>query len=287
VTAVGIFDSGIGGLSVWRQIVRRSPELDTHYVADQSHLPYGTQPHDHVLTYSREITRFLVRRGCGVVVVACNTASAVALQALRSEFDAVRFVGMEPAVKPAAALSRNKIVAVWATPATLQGALFERTLARLDADVHILRQPCPGLVEAIEADDTGRLESLLTDLLRAPREAGADTLVLACTHYPLVRDTIERLAGTHVHVVDPAAAVARQVASVAAAMSVGDAEQSPHAAQHTLYTTGDADAFAQQTQRWLNVDAGARALVWSGTTLAPHPEQPTSPAALPRETPRP
>lgn len=286
MTRVGIFDSGVGGLTVWREIVRGTPHAETLYVADQKHLPYGALSRRQILAFSRGITRLLIENGCGVVVLACNTASAVALNTLREEFPAVRFVGMEPAIKPAAARSRNGIVAVLATPTTLQGALFENTAAQLETPVRIVRQPCPGLVEAIESgrnDDA--LEPLLDEFLRAPRAAGADTLVLACTHYPFVRHVIQRLVGPEVVIVDPAEAVARQVQRVvrdhvgestpaagvrhdaqllnesASGPTTGSpselASDSPSEPaseprmEHTFFTTGDPESFARVAQGWL------------------------------------
>jgi glutamate racemase len=260
---VGIFDSGIGGLTVWREIERRSPHVDTLYVADQSHLPYGARDEREILGFARGITRFLVGRGCRVIVVACNTASAVALRALRREFPGVQFVGMEPAIKPAAELSRSGVVAVLATPTTLRGALFEQTAAGVNGDVEIVRQACPGLVECIEAGSgTAVLERLLTKLLRAPRDAGADTIVLGCTHYPFVRRLIQSIVGPTVHIVDPAAAVARQVQRVTSSGAALGPGNQP-AARHTFHTTGEAEAFARVAEHWLGVAVVASALRWS------------------------
>ncbi len=261
---VGIFDSGVGGLSVWREIAEQAPHLHTTYVADQAHTPYGGRPTHEVRAASRGIARWLLERGCNVVVVACNTASAVALQTLRDEFPSLRFVGMEPAVKPAAALSRNKVVGVLATPATLDGALFETTIARLDASLTIVRQPCPGLAEAIEAD--APVEALVARFLEPSRRAGADTLVLACTHYPLIRDTIQRLAGPAVRIVDPAEAVARQTTRVVESLGA-PVERGLEASRNDFSTSGDPERFAQQVQRWLGKRMYVQGLRWRGETL--------------------
>lgn len=263
-TRAGIFDSGIGGLTVWREMGRRSPHIDTLYVADRAHLPYGERSQREVLDYARGITRFLVGSGCRVIVVACNTASAVALHALRTEFAGVQFVGMEPAIKPAAEMSRSRVVAVLATPTTLQGALFEQTVACLDADIEIVRQPCPGLVEAIEAgSDSATLERLLTKLLRTPRDSGADTIVLGCTHYPFVRDLIQRIVGPSVRIVDPAAAVALQVQRVTPPPRTASGSGSEPAGAHRFYSTERAAAFARLAEHWLGAPVEARALRWS------------------------
>ena len=213
---IGLFDSGVGGLSVWREIARLLPSHDTIYLADQENIPYGSRPASEIRRLAHGITHFLVERGCDPVVVACNTASAAALASLRARFPHTRFVGMEPAVKPAAANSRRRVVGVLATEATFQGDLFATTLERFAADVHVVRQICPGLVERIESGDLDGPETraLLSRFLQPSLAAGADTIVLACTHYPFVRRTIEALVGAEVTVIDPAPAIARQVQRV-------------------------------------------------------------------------
>jgi glutamate racemase len=263
---VGIFDSGVGGLSVWREIARLRPDFDTVYVADQAHIPYGPRDRDEIRSFARGIVRFLIESGSGTVVVACNAASAAALASLRVEFPDRPFVGMEPAVKPAAEASRRRVAGVLATPATLQGELFATTVERFAADVRLVRQVCPGLVERIEAGDLDgpATQALLRGFLRPSLEAGADTLVLACTHYPFVRPLIEALAGPEVRVIDPAPAVARQVERVTGAPPVDAASGAGRA---RFYTTGDADRFAGLAARLLGMPVEAEAAVWSGERL--------------------
>jgi glutamate racemase len=149
--AIGIFDSGVGGLSVWREIARQIPSANLVYFADQAHVPYGARPASQVREYASAITRFLLSQGAQVIVVACNTASAAALYHLRTTFPHVPFVGMEPALKPAAETSRNGVVGVIATAATFQGELFASLVERFANDVQVLTQACPGLVSAVEA----------------------------------------------------------------------------------------------------------------------------------------
>jgi glutamate racemase len=256
---VGIFDSGVGGLSVWREIAGRHPGFDTLYVADQEHVPYGGRASGQVLDFARGITRFLAGRGCTTVVVACNTISAVALQTLRAEFADHRFIGMEPAIKPAAAFSQRKVIGVLGTPTTLDGELFHTSLGRFARDARVIRQACPGLVELIEAGEVEgeRVESLVRGFLQAPLDAGADTLVLACTHYPFVRPTIERLAGPGVQVIDPAPAVARQAVRMAAA-GAGAAEPG----EHEFWTSGDVSGFVRVSTALLDRKVSARAVRW-------------------------
>jgi glutamate racemase len=263
VLRVGMFDSGVGGLSVWREIVRQHPGLDTLYVADQAHIPYGPRPVAEILAFARGISRFLVENGCNTIVLACNAASAAALGTLRTERPDITFVGMEPAVKPAVASSRRRIVGVLSTPATLRGDLFASSVQRFAAGVHLIPEACPGLVERIEEGDVDSPETraLLQHFLQPSLAAGADTIVLACTHYPFVQDTIRALVGANVAVIDPAPAVAQQVGRVTGA---------PHARRqgtHTWFTTGDVARFAAVAGRLLGRSIDAAAAHWDGDQL--------------------
>jgi glutamate racemase len=210
--SIGVFDSGVGGLSVLREIKQRLPKQSLVYFADQSHVPYGSRSLDDVQALSEGITRFLLELGCQLVVVACNTASAAALHVLRSTFPATPFVGMEPAVKPAAERSETRKVAVLATPATFQGALFASVVDRFAHDIEVVEIIAPGLVELIEAGqtDSGAVDSVLLASLEPAKSQGIDALVLACTHYSFVIPAIRRILGPNVSVIDPAPAVARQ-----------------------------------------------------------------------------
>jgi glutamate racemase len=214
---VGLFDSGVGGLSVWREIARHLPDESTVYVADQIHLPYGPRPAAELFRYAEGISNYLIQHhNCKAIVVACNSASAAALKHLRARFPHQHFIGMEPAIKPAAERTRSGVVGVLATPATLQGELFAGTADRHARGIRIIGQPCPGLVERIEADHahSPQTEVLLRGFLQPAIDAGADEIVLACTHYPFVIDTIRRIVGPGIEVIDPAPAVARQLGRI-------------------------------------------------------------------------
>ncbi len=243
---IAVFDSGVGGLSVWREIASLLPGEDILYLADQAHVPYGTRALEEVRAFSEAIAGFLVEKGAQVIVLACNTASAAALHHLRRVFPQVPFVGMEPAVKPAVERTHNGAVGVIATPATFQGELFASLINRYASGVRVLTQACPGLVEAVEAGalDTPVTEALLRQYLTPLIEAGIDQLVLGCTHYHFLRPLIERIAGNGVMVIDPAPAVARQTARVLAQQS-GAASLRAHG-HHVFYTSGDKAAFAAQ-----------------------------------------
>jgi glutamate racemase len=211
---IGVFDSGVGGLSILRQLRILLPSEDVLFFADQGHVPYGPRPLDEVRRFSIGITRLLIDQGAKLVVVACNTASAAALKELRAAFPARPFVGMEPAVKPAAEQTRTRTVGVLATPATFQGELFASVVERFAQGVRVIPQALPGLVEQIEAGDLDGPETqrIVQAGVRSLVSQGADTLVLACTHYPLVIPAIAEAAGPGVQVIDPSPAIARQAA---------------------------------------------------------------------------
>ena len=189
------------------------PRERLFYFGDTVHIPYGDRSLREVRAFSAAIVRALLGKDCKLVVIACNTASAAALHEVRAAYPHTLFVGMEPALKPAAERSRSKVVGVIATRATFQGKLFASVMERFAQDVEVLEQPCPGLVQAIEAGelDTPATEALLRGWLEPMLAQGMDELVLACTHYPYVRPLIERICGPQVEVIDPAPAVARQV----------------------------------------------------------------------------
>lgn len=235
---IGIFDSGIGGLSVLQAVRQLLPRADLIYLADQGHVPYGPRLLEEVRAFSEGITHFLLGQGAHLIVVACNTASAAALHHLRQVFPQVPFVGMEPAVKPAAEQTRSGVVGVLATPATFQGALYASVVERFANGVTVLQDTCPGLVMAIEAGqlDTPQVHAILEKALGPMLEKGIDTVVLGCTHFPFVIPVIQEIAGPEVRVIDPAPAIARQVARLREAHGLAGA--GGRGRTH-YFTTGD------------------------------------------------
>lgn len=215
---IGIFDSGVGGLSVLRALRQQLPAENVIYLGDQGHVPYGTRSLEEVRAFSLEVTRFLLHQGAKIIVVACNTASAAALHVLRQTFPDVPFVGMEPAVKPAAEHTHTGRVGVLATQATFQGELYASVVERFAQDVEIMTYTCPGLVDRIEKGDldSAVVRGILDEGLNPMLKAGIDTVVLGCTHYPFVIPAIQQITGPDVRVIDPAPAVARRTAAVLA-----------------------------------------------------------------------
>lgn len=210
--AIGVFDSGVGGLSVLRHIRDTLPNERLIYVADSGHVPYGDKSPEYIEQRSLVLTRFLVSRGADAVVVACNTATAAAAAALRNRFD-IPIVAMEPAVKPAVAATQSGVVGVLATIGTLESARFAALLERYAGNVEIVTQGCPGLVEQVEQGDlSGPGTRELVERYTAPLLArGADTLILGCTHYPFLAPLIREVVGDDIALVDTGAAVARHL----------------------------------------------------------------------------
>ena len=240
---IGVFDSGVGGISVLRAIREQMPEEPVIYFGDQGHVPYGSRSMEQIQTFSGAITRCLLRQGAKIIVVACNTASAAALEYLREKFPDVRFVGMEPAVKPAAEHTQTGRVGILATPATFQGALYSSVVERFANGVELLQNTCPGLVQQIEQGNLEGEETrrILEEALLPMLERNIDTVVLGCTHYPFVIPLIQRIVGDDVRVIDPAPAVAKQVRRVLEAR--GLRRESGSRGDIKLYTSGDPDEF--------------------------------------------
>jgi glutamate racemase len=264
---IGVFDSGVGGLSVWREIVRALPREDTIYFADQAHVPYGPRGETEIRAFCDAISRYLLDAGCKAIVVACNTASAAALKHLRETFPQVPTIGMEPAVKPAAALTRNGVVGIMATPATFQGRLFKATAGRHASGIRLVNQVCDGLAEQVEA---GHLEgadtlALLRRCLAPILAAGADTVVLACSHYPFVIGPIRDIVGPGVTVIDPAPAIARHLGDVLAVQ--GLQRDGQRQGTHAFVTSGDAEHFAKSLLRLTGVRSPVEVIRWQAGVL--------------------
>jgi glutamate racemase len=246
---VGVFDSGVGGLSVLRHVRALLPHEDLLYVADSGHAPYGDRSPDWIRVRSLQLADWLVEQGAKAILLACNTATAAAASALRAHL-ALPVIAMEPAVKPAAAATHSGVVGVLATTGTLESARFAALLERFAADVEVVAQPCPGLVERIERGelDTPGTRALVAGFVALVLARGADTIVLGCTHYPFVRDAITAAAGPGVTLVETGAAVARQVQRrLAAARLLAPAVRAGRAG---LITTGGERAAEAARRLW-------------------------------------
>jgi glutamate racemase len=209
---IGVFDSGVGGLSVLRDIRRELPHEELLYVADSGHAPYGDRSVDFVTGRSIAVAEFLIGQRAKALVIACNTATAMAVETLRGRYT-LPIVAIDPAVKPAAATTRSGVLGVLATTNTLSSIKFARLVDQYAGGATVLTQACPGLVEQIEEGDLSgpRTRALVEQYVRPMLARGADTIVLGCTHYPFVADLVRDVAGPDISIVDPAVAVAREV----------------------------------------------------------------------------
>lgn len=210
---IGIFDSGVGGLSVLIEIQKLLPHENFIYVADSGHVPYGNKSPDFIRERSESITNFFVSQGAKAIVIACNTATASSIIYLRRNYPDLIFIGMEPAVKPAVERSKKGVIGVLATGGTLRSARFAALLDRFEGNTKVVMQPAQGLVDCVEkadlqSEDTARMVNDYVDPLL---KSGVDVIVLGCTHYPFLRDLIVRRAGTLISVIDTGAAVAKQL----------------------------------------------------------------------------
>ena len=246
---IGVFDSGLGGLTVLRELRRQAPNVPLHYVADTAHAPYGGRAADDIVQRCLWLSEHLMAQGAAVLVLACNTATAHAVQTLRERWPGLPIVGTEPGIKPAVAATRNGRIGVLATPATLASARYQSLLGRHSGAAHVISQPCPGLVDLIEQGDfeSPALRALL-DLFCAPlRAAGVDTVLMGCTHYPLIQGLIQAALGPDVQLLNIETAVARQALSRWTELGLAAVESSPV----ILETTGNAAAFSTFARRAL------------------------------------
>lgn len=240
---IGIFDSGVGGLSVFREIRKVLPEQSYVYYSDNAHCPYGEKGREYIIDRARAITRLLIDKGCEIIVVACNTATAAAISTLREEFP-VKFIGMEPAIKPAAQSTRTGVVGVLATAGTLKATKYLDTREKWARNVRIAEHIGQGFVELVESGKVSgpEAEATVRTSLMPLLESGADTIVLGCTHYPFLIDTISKIADEEfperkVKVIDPAPAVARHLLEVM--RQEGIDETSPEGYRVELNSSGD------------------------------------------------
>jgi len=261
---IGVFDSGVGGLSVLRAMREQMPAENVIYFGDQGHVPYGARPMEQIQSFSEGITRFLLEKGSKLIVVACNTASAAALKFLRAKFADVQFVGMEPAVKPAAETTQTGRVGVLATPATFQGALYASVVERFGNGVELLQHTCPGLVAQIEKGDldSPATRAILEDALLPMLEKNIDTVVLGCTHYPFVIPLIQKIVGENVRVIDPAPAVARQARRLLDAK--GLLNDPSERGRVEFYTSGDVNALEALLPKLWGESVEVKSVIWKG-----------------------
>lgn len=209
---IGVFDSGTGGLSVLHELIKELPSESFVFFADSANCPYGSKPKDEIIALSSAITQFLITQECKVIVVACNTATAAAIDWLRDKYT-LPFIGMEPAIKPAALNTKTKSIGVLATAGTFKGRLYIETSHKYASDVNVCYQVGEGLVELVEQGkyNSSEAEDLLLKYLKPMLDCNVDQLVLGCTHYPFFKPLLKKLLPQNIDIIDPSPAVAKQV----------------------------------------------------------------------------
>ena len=212
---IGFFDSGVGGTSIWKEVVQLLPHENTIYLSDSKNAPYGQKSKDEIIGFSIKNTEFLLNQNAKIIVVACNTATTNAIALLREKYD-VPFIGIEPAIKPASLITQTKKIGILATQGTLNSELFEKTSGKLDPEIDIIEQVGEGLVELIEE---GKIESeemthLLHQYIKSITTHNIDALVLGCTHYPYLIPQIRNIIGDDIKIIDSGEAVARQTKNI-------------------------------------------------------------------------
>ncbi|QNH75729.1 glutamate racemase [Pseudomonas protegens] len=241
---IAVFDSGVGGLSVLAEIQQRLPNESLLYLGDCGHIPYGEKTPEFIRQRCALMARYFRELGAKALVLACNTATVAGVADLRRDYPDWPIVGMEPAVKPAAAATRSGVVGVLATTGTLQSAKFAALLDRFAADVKVVTQPCPGLVEMIENGDldSDALRQLLQGYVEPLLAAGCDTIILGCTHYPFLKPVLLQMLPAHISLIDTGGAVARQLQRL---LDEGELRACGPARETRFWTSGDVPHFVQ------------------------------------------
>ncbi|CAG4900347.1 Glutamate racemase [Paraburkholderia saeva] len=271
---VGIFDSGLGGLSVLRAVRAQLPGESIVYVADSLYAPYGERDDDFIADRTLAIGQWLVEQGAKVLVVACNTATAQSIALVRERLP-IPLIGVEPGVKPAALQSKTRVAGVLATQVTLRSARFQDLLQRYAADCRFLCQPGHGLVQAVERCDVGsaELRALLQNYLQPMLDAGADTLVLGCTHYPFLDAAIRDIVGDRLTLIDTSVAIARQLERVLDQQGLRTASGTGPALAPRFFSTSDGTHLQQLAETLLDLAAPVeRVHIPSRRTAAPDPQ---------------
>ena len=234
---VGFFDSGVGGTSIWKEVITRLPKEHTIYLSDSKNAPYGEKSKEQIIALCKKNTEFLLQKKCKIIVVACNTATTNAIDFLRNNYD-IPFIGIEPAIKPAALNTKTKKIAILATKGTLNSTLFEKTSSFINKDIEMHETIGKGLVELIEDGklNSKEITSLLSSYLKPMVANDIDSLVLGCTHYPYLIPQIKKIIGDQIKIIDSGEAVARQTQAILTKYNIANTQNNT---QHIIYTNKD------------------------------------------------
>jgi len=249
---IGIFDSGIGGLTVWKEVQKLLPHEDILYLADSKNCPYGSQSHDKIISLSKNNVDFLLSKNCKLIIVACNTATAAAIETLRKDYS-IPFIGMEPAIKPAALNTNTGKIGVLATKGTFEGRLFKETSKKYTERIHKVIQIGDGLVELVENGETNspKAELLLKKYLTPMINAGVDQIVLGCTHYPFFTPLINRIIPNYIQIVNPAPAIAEHTKTILEEKKLVNNKNNP---EYHFYSSGEKKVFKELLKNISGID---------------------------------
>ena len=255
---IGIFDSGIGGISILRAIRNLLPNDDLIYVADSLYLPYGTKTPSWIKQRSITICKFLEKENSNAIVVACNTATGAAISSLRESFN-LPIIGIEPALKPAAENTKTGAVGILATAGTLASEKFDQLKTKFAKDLVIIKQPCHGLVELIENGNWNNteLKTLVNQFLEPMMQASVDKIVLGCTHYPFIKNTIQEIVGPDIELIDPSIPVASELKR---RLGMDETNRQTSAGEMFFYVTGERNRFKVIVDKFLNIDANVNTI---------------------------
>ncbi len=247
--AIGVFDSGVGGVSIWKEITALLPFEDTVYLADSKNAPYGQKSKEKILEYCIKNTELLIEKGCKIVVVACNTATTNAIAFLRENYN-IPFIGIEPAIKPAALQTRTNAIGILATRGTLSSELFHTTSQKFTAGIEVIEQIGEGIVPLIEAGqiDSPEMIALLKQYLNPMLDANIDHLVLGCSHYPFLIPTIKKIIGDTITIIDSGEAVAKQTDAILKERNL--LNNSTSISHHKLYSNSQIETLSLMLQEW-------------------------------------
>jgi|SRR3990167_9846113 len=250
---IGLFDSGVGGLSVFQEVKKLLPDKEYIFLADQAHVPYGRKTQKELRDLSTRIVKFLLMSDIGILVVACNTATCYALDYLRQKFE-IPIVGVVPAIKPAAKLTKNNKIAVMSTPATAKSTYLKNLAKKFAQNKEIMLLGCKGLEDAVETLDRKTIKTLLDKYTKDVRDFGADTIVLGCTHYPFLKAQIKLRVGSEIQILDSGRAIAKRTREI---LKKTDGKTKSRA-NATFYTTGNPQKFSQVASQLLKYKVGAQ-----------------------------
>ena len=250
---IGLFDSGVGGLSVFQEVKKLLPHREYIFLADQAHVPYGKKTQKELQNLSARITKFLLEKEIGILVVACNTATCYALDYLRKKFR-IPIIGVVPAIKPAVNITKNNKIAVMSTPATAKSSYLKNLAEKFAQNKEVMLLGCKGLEDAVETLDRKTIQTLLDKYIKKVCDFGADTVVLGCTHYPFLKTEIKVRVGSKIRILDSGRAIAKRTKQIL--MKTEDNTKST--VIETFYTTGNPQKFSQVASQLLKYKVNAR-----------------------------